>query len=61
MTTDLDARIEAHNEGRSKHTAKWRPWKLVAYVAVDGEEKARALEKYFKSGSGHAFAGRRIW
>jgi predicted GIY-YIG superfamily endonuclease len=26
-TSDVDARIDAHNAGKSKHTAKYRPWR----------------------------------
>jgi putative endonuclease len=48
-------------EGRSPHTAKYKPWKLVAYVAFSNEEKALAFEKYIKSGSGRAFAEKRLW
>ena len=32
-TCDLRQRLKEHNEGRSPHTAKFRPWTLVAYVA----------------------------
>jgi hypothetical protein len=32
------------------------PWKLVTYVAFSDAKKAVALERYLKSGSGHAFA-----
>jgi hypothetical protein len=37
------------------------PWKLVTYVAFSDIEKARAFERYLKSGSGHAFAKKRLW
>jgi hypothetical protein len=36
------------------------PAKLEAYVAVADERRARALEKYFKSGSGKAFSFKRL-
>jgi hypothetical protein len=35
--------------------------KLLAYVAVIDEKQAPALERYFKSGSGKAFAKKRFW
>ena len=57
-TSDLRQRIEAHNYGQDKHTAPYKPWKLETYIALDSEEKARAFERYLKSGSGHAFASR---
>jgi putative endonuclease len=31
------------------------------YVAFSDIEKARAFERYLKSGSGHAFAKKRLW
>jgi len=34
---------------------------LKSYVAVDSEALARSLERYFKSGSGKAFANKRFW
>jgi predicted GIY-YIG superfamily endonuclease len=61
ITTDLKRRIVEHNAGKSSHTSKYRPWRLVTYVAFSDEHKARAFEHYLKSGSGHAFANRRLW
>ncbi|WP_425609285.1 hypothetical protein [Thalassobacterium maritimum] len=34
---------------------------MVWYSAFDCEAKARAFEKYLKSGSGVAFAQKRLW
>jgi hypothetical protein len=31
------------------------------YVAFSDEQKAEAFERYLKSGSGHAFATKRLW
>ena len=61
MTTDLKQRLRVHNHGRSSHTAKFSPWKLITYVAFIDRAKAEALESYLKSGSGHAFARKRLW
>jgi len=61
FTTDLQARFKKHNEGASIHTAKFRPWRLVAYFAFENERKAREFEFYLKSGSGKAFASKRLW
>jgi putative endonuclease len=47
--------------GQSKHTAKYKPWKLVTYCAFKNESRAAAFEKYLKSGSGRAFANKRLW
>lgn len=61
FTEDVAARLKAHNAGNSSHTSKFRPWRLRAYFAFDNEEKARAFERYLKSGSGNAFANKRLW
>ena len=61
MTDDLRARFGQHNDGSSFHTAKYRPWDLVGYVALADRQRAAALERYLKTGSGHAFAKRHLW
>jgi predicted GIY-YIG superfamily endonuclease len=61
LTSDLDARIRAHNAGRSKHTSKLVPWKLVAYLGFQDEQRAVEIERYLKTGSGHAFAKKHLW
>src|SRR5512132_3075462 len=60
MTTDLKQRLREHNQGKSSHTAKFSPWKLITYVAFTDRAKAEAFEGYLKSGSGHAFARKRL-
>jgi predicted GIY-YIG superfamily endonuclease len=61
MTTDLKRRFQAHNAGKSYHTSKFKPWRLITYVAFSDRAKAEAFERYLKSGSGHALANRRLW
>jgi putative endonuclease len=61
ITSELNARLAAHNEGRSKHTSKYRPWKLITAVSFTDEQKAHAFEIYLKTGSGRAFANNRLW
>ncbi len=61
FTADLKQRMSAHNSGASKHTAKYRPWDLVSYHVFADESKAQAFEYYLKSGSGQAFAKKRLW
>ena len=51
-TCDLRQRLKQHNEGRSPHAAKFRPWTLRAYVAFADEKTAVTFERYLKSGSG---------
>jgi putative endonuclease len=57
-TEDLAARLAHHNAGGSPHTARHRPWELVAAIAFPDRLKALAFERYLKSGSGRAFAAR---
>ena len=56
ITSNLEQRLKEHNEGKSSHTSKYKPWKLITYIAFTEEQKAYAFEKYLKSGSGRAFA-----
>ena len=59
-TEDLKARIPDHNAGKSAHTAKYKPWKLIWYCAFPDKLKALEFEKYLKSHSGRAFAKKRL-
>jgi predicted GIY-YIG superfamily endonuclease len=61
LTTNLDARLAAHNAGQSPHTAKYRPWNLIAAVQFADDEKAAAFKRYLKTGSGFAFANRHFY
>ncbi|OVE75695.1 excinuclease ABC subunit C [bacterium E08(2017)] len=60
FSEDLETRIKDHNKGKSKHTAKYRPWKLICYHAFTDVKKAKDFEQYLKSGSGRAFAAKRF-
>jgi len=59
-TTDLRQRLDEHNSGACSHTAKYRPWKVRFYAAFETLELARNFERYLKTGSGHAFATKRL-
>lgn len=61
LTEDLRKRISTHNAGGPKHTAKFTPWELVSYHAFVDERRAREFEHYLKTGSGQAFAKKRLW
>lgn len=60
-TDDLRRRLASHERGQVISTAKFLPLTLKSYIAVQTAAKARQLEKYFKSGSGKAFAKKRFW
>jgi predicted GIY-YIG superfamily endonuclease len=59
-TSDLRKRLTEHNAGKSIHTNKFKPWNLMAYVALPEQHHAEELERYLKSGSGRAFANRHL-
>lgn len=40
FTADLRQRLQEHDAGKSAHTSKYKPWRLVTYVA------------FFRSGQG---------
>jgi predicted GIY-YIG superfamily endonuclease len=61
MASDVKQRLADHNAGKSGHTSKFGPWRVVTYVAFSDRQKAEAFERYLKSGSGHAFARKRLW
>lgn len=58
---DLRSRLKAHNAGQSVHTAKYKPWSLVTYIAFSDKHRALDFEHYLKTGSGKAFANKRLW
>ena len=61
FTTDLNKRIEIHNAGGSTHTSKYKPWKRIGYHAFAEIRRAQEFEYYLKTGSGKAFANKRLW
>ncbi len=61
FTTNVRERLQKHNEGGSVYTSDYKPWKLISSIGFDEEAKALEFEKYIKSGSGYAFAKRRLW
>ena len=60
ITSNVPARVEAHNAGLSTHTATGRPWSLVVQFWFADAARAEAFELYLKSGSGRAFALRHL-
>ena len=58
LTSDVEARLAAHNAGLSPHTAANRPWRRLVVVEFAEERSAVLFEKYLKTGSGREFARR---
>ena len=59
-TTDLRVQFRKHNRHGQIYSSKKAPFRLIWYCAFVGQRKALAFEKYLKSGSGFAFAGKRL-
>jgi hypothetical protein len=34
LTSDVDARLQAHNAGRSPHTVTGRPWRVIVTIEL---------------------------
>ncbi len=49
-----------HQQGNVPSTKSYLPWKLVWYSAFEIKKMAKDFEKYLKSGSGKAFAYKRL-
>ncbi|ENN84410.1 hypothetical protein RHSP_82852 [Rhizobium freirei PRF 81] len=60
VTADLKARLAKHNAREVPHTSKYAPWSVKTYIAFSDETQALEFEKYLKSGSGRAFAKKRL-
>ena len=58
VTSNVDLRLRAHNEGLSAHTSRHRPWRTLVVIEFDEEEPAVKFERYLKTGSGREFARR---
>ena len=57
-TTNLQERLQKHNEGGVPSTAIYKPWRIETAIAFTDEQKARDFESYLKSHSGRAFASK---
>ncbi len=60
LTSDLRRRCAEHNAGNCTHTAKHRPWSVDVVIEFADERRAVTFERYLKSGSAVAFAGRHL-
>ena len=60
LCADVATRLAAHNSGQSPHTSKFKPWRVISTHYFDDAKVAAAFERYLKSGSGRAFAAKRL-
>lgn len=59
-TNNLERRLLEHNNGQSISTAPYKPFTVLVTIGFSDEQKARRLEKYFKTGSGRTILKKRI-
>jgi putative endonuclease len=59
-TNNLRRRLTEHNKGLSSSTKPYIPWILESFISIRNEQRARKLEKYFKTGSGMAVLKKKI-
>lgn len=57
-TTNLGARLKAHNAGQVPHTSKLKPWRIDTAIAFRNRSNAVEFDEYLKSHSGRAFASK---
>jgi predicted GIY-YIG superfamily endonuclease len=58
LTSDVERRLERHNDGPSGVTVRHRPWSLVVAMEFADAKVAVQFGRYLKTGSGRAFAKR---
>lgn len=59
-TLNVRKRLVEHNSGKMFSTKPHIPWVLVWYCGFTNKQLGIAFEKYLKSGSGKAFAYKRL-
>jgi putative endonuclease len=59
-TPDVKKRLHKHNLGQVTSTKPYTPWKLIWYGSFVERKLAENFEIYLKSGSGKAFAYKRL-
>jgi putative endonuclease len=52
LTSDLEKRLTQHNNGKTKSTKFYIPWKIIYFEECIDRIEARNKEKYWKSGIG---------
>jgi predicted GIY-YIG superfamily endonuclease len=60
FSENINDRLSEHNSGKSVHTNKFKPWKMIYYCTFEDKKKTLDFEKYLKSASGIAFRNKRL-
>jgi len=59
-TNNITERLMRHERGEVSYTSSRLPFELVTFIVFTDKYKAFNFEKYLKSGSGKAFAFKRL-
>ena len=59
-TSNLENRLKRHQKGEVNYTSSRLPVEVITYISFSQKHKAYFFEKYLKSGSGKAFAKKRL-
>ncbi|MBU3942957.1 GIY-YIG nuclease family protein [Patescibacteria group bacterium] len=59
-TNNLRRRFKEHNNGKSFATAHRKPFNLIYYEAYLNKEDAKEREKFFKTGWGRQYIGKKL-
>jgi len=59
-TENLEERMKRHEKRQVSYTSSRLPFILITYISFNDKYKAYDFEKYLKSGSGKAFANKRL-
>ena len=59
-TGNLQKRLKRHSDGYVSYTRSRLPVELITFVGFSDKQKAYNFERYLKSGSGKAFAQKRL-
>ncbi|MFA6619069.1 MAG: GIY-YIG nuclease family protein [Candidatus Neomarinimicrobiota bacterium] len=59
-TSDVQRRLDQHNQGKTRSTKAYKPWELVFTKGFESKRKARQIELKIKKMKSHKFIERLI-
>ena len=59
-TNNLRERFREHNQGLSRATKRYLPWRLIYYEACLNQQDAKRRENYFKTTQGRRLLKKRL-
>ena len=60
FSSNVEKRLADHNNGRTKSTKPFRPWKLLFIESFETKIEALQREKFLKSGQGRDYIKRKL-